>query len=78
MGVGDCAIAAAIYAGESRLLFLGLNGCCKYVEVSDPGFTTKPDWPELLTRWLSWPVAELELILVSVDGAAYCYCLLNE
>jgi len=71
-GVGDCAIAAAIYAGESRLLFFGLNGYCKYVDVSDPALPTKNDWPSCAA------VAELELMLVSVDGATCCCCLLNE
>ena len=29
MGVGDWAMAAAVCAGESRLLFFGLRGCCR-------------------------------------------------
>lgn len=41
IGVGDWARAAAVWAGESRLLFFGLmrGGYCKYCvcDVSTPG-----------------------------------------
>ena len=61
MGVGDWAMAAAVWAGESRLLFFGLRGCCRYVYVvSTPGGrTTRLDY------WVMLPAAVLLAIWLS-------------